>query len=461
MEKVKRNAPCPCGSQKKYKHCCLSKLSSLAPIEYDVEWQRLRQLESRIAGDTLRFAEEEWGSEILDDGWAAFSLESGLQEDSLDGEHFFPEWFVFRWIPSDYSNRWAHLGQNLTMAELYLQKNPSSQRERFVSAVKRSPFSFFLIEEVIPSRRLVLKDLILDRTVTVKENLGADPKAEGKVILARPAFFGEGHSIQIGVGITFLPARYGINVFDLKEEILKREKNLNEESLMKYDNDLRRAYFAWSDSLHQLPKLCNNDGDPIKLCTLRYRLECPPRLAFDRLAPLYKLENPKKLLKRGKLDGDQELKSIDFPWIKDRSSATVLGQIKIDQDRLTIEVNSVNRSKKIRKEIAECLPEAIFERLETQSLDPEILKAKGPVKPSPEPSPEEKKAIKDYLSKHYKSWLDKPAPSLNGKTPRQASKSSKYRERLEFLIYELEQSSQKRDPHLNPDVQYLRQELGL
>ena len=42
--KFGRNALCPCGSGKKYKHCCLKAAATPAVVSPDLTWQRLRAL---------------------------------------------------------------------------------------------------------------------------------------------------------------------------------------------------------------------------------------------------------------------------------------------------------------------------------------------------------------------------------------------------------------------------------
>jgi hypothetical protein len=457
MQKEESNAPCSCGSKKKYKHCCLAKSDTLSLLEYDIEWQRLRQVEGKIWEGAFAFAKEEWGLEIVQDGWDAFCLGMDLERSSSDGDHLFPGWFVFRWVPFDYSERWELLGPNLTIADLYLQKHPVKEHESFLSAVDQSPFSFFLVEDVISSRRLVLKDLLLDRTITIKERLGADPSFKGMIAFARLISLKD-QSIQISFGTTPLPMQYAMDVLDLKQEILKKEKNLTTASLMKYDDDLRGAYLAWAESLHQSPRFCNNDGDPIVLCTLNYKLKCIPKKAFDQLVPLCKGENPNELLKNGEFGKNHELKVIQFPWLKSRSNNLILGDIKIKRDQLTVHVNSIKRSKKIQKEIEKRLPEAVFQRMDTES--PENLKSKKASSP-PLPPAKEKEIIKAFLKNYYRDWLDTSLPVLKGKTPREAAKTAEGRKRLELLLCDFEMSNQEKADHLRIDVQAIRQELRL
>ncbi len=140
MQKIERNGSCSCGSQKKFKHCCLAKNPVVSSLEDDTEWQKLRQIEGKIWEEAFAFASKKWGPEIIQDGWDAFCLGMDLERNSPDGEHLFPGWFVFRWIPFDYSEKWRYLGPNLTIADLYLQEKRAEKYELFLSSVDQSPF---------------------------------------------------------------------------------------------------------------------------------------------------------------------------------------------------------------------------------------------------------------------------------------------------------------------------------
>ncbi|MBI3212095.1 MAG: SEC-C domain-containing protein [Simkania negevensis] len=459
MQKTQRNDPCPCGSQKKFKHCCLAKAVNIPPIEADREWQKLRQMEGKLWEGAFAFASEKWGPEIIADGWDNFCLDMDVERDSPDGKHLFPGWFIFRWIPFDYSEQWKDLGSNMTLADLYLQEKGLKDYELFLSVIDRSPFSFFLVEDVIPSRRIILKDLLLERTATIKETAGAVLEFKGRVVFARLISCGD-QAIQIGFGTTPLPLRYAMEILDLKKDILAQEKTLTPTTLLKYDNDLREAYFLWSASAYQLPEMRNSDGHSIILCTLHYKLTCSPKMAFDQLISLCKGEDPEEALEEEGFHKKGELYSIEFPWLKNRSSDLILGDIKIKGSKLTIQVNSIERSKKMQQEIEKRLPEAIFEKEDRKPLDLENVRKKKLSAPS-QPTAMEKEVMRAFLENHYQSWLDTPLPALNGKTPRQAAKTAEGRERLEFLLLDFEMSNQNQSRHLPIDVQTLRQELGL
>ena len=67
--KVGRNDACPCGSGKKYKHCCLP---GYAP-SVDRLWERQHEESARLTRDITRFAERKFGERIYD-AWQDFNM---------------------------------------------------------------------------------------------------------------------------------------------------------------------------------------------------------------------------------------------------------------------------------------------------------------------------------------------------------------------------------------------------
>ncbi|MBI5274290.1 MAG: SEC-C domain-containing protein [Chlamydiales bacterium] len=459
MKKTQRNDLCPYGSKKKFKRCCLDKTTSIPSLEVDREWQNLREMEGNLSREVFTFTSEKWGAEILVDGWDAFCLDMDLKKDSPDGEQLFPGWFIFRWVPFDYSEKWKHVGRNVTLADFYVQKHGLQEYASFLSAVDQNPFSFFLVEDVIPFRRLILKDLLLERTITIKESAGASQELKGKVVFARVISCGD-QSIQVAFGTTPLPGRYSLEVLDIKKEILQQEKKLTPAILLKYDNDLRKAYFEWAESAYQLPCIRNNEGDPIVFSTLHYKLVCSPKIAFDKISSLCNEENPADILEDGIFDKQDELYSIQFPWLENRSTNRVLGDMKIEGSKLLITVNSTQRSKKIQQEIEKRLPEASLVKEDIETLDLENIKKKK-LPALPQPTAREKEMLRAHIKDYYIQWLDIPLPALKGKTPRQAAKTTEGRERLELLLFDFESNNPQDDDPLRIDIQSLRHELGL
>jgi hypothetical protein len=63
-----RNDPCPCGSGKKYKHCCLK----LASASDDSPWRQQRDASGRLAQEMLNFARQNFARD-LDAAWLDFN----------------------------------------------------------------------------------------------------------------------------------------------------------------------------------------------------------------------------------------------------------------------------------------------------------------------------------------------------------------------------------------------------
>ncbi|MBA3508069.1 MAG: SEC-C domain-containing protein [Betaproteobacteria bacterium] len=71
---VGRNETCPCGSGKKYKHCCLIGAAASEDNGLELRWQRQKRVTESLTIDLLRFAVNEFGREALQEAWTEFTL---------------------------------------------------------------------------------------------------------------------------------------------------------------------------------------------------------------------------------------------------------------------------------------------------------------------------------------------------------------------------------------------------
>ena len=71
--KISRNAPCPCGSGKKYKKCCLGKEN----VSDDLLWRRLSEAHDRLSKN------------LMDHGHQVFGIDGFL--DAVDEFFLWPE----------------------------------------------------------------------------------------------------------------------------------------------------------------------------------------------------------------------------------------------------------------------------------------------------------------------------------------------------------------------------------
>jgi hypothetical protein len=150
-------------------------------------------------------------------------------------------------------------------------------------------------------------------------------------------------------------------------------------------------------------------------------------------------------------------------------SATLLGQIELHSGRFTLTTNSRERFDTARA----ALEQVNGVRLTSVEAQP-LTNLANATKPDDDilTQPEDDSfvldeamldAAREYLTNHYRQWLDYPLPALRGKTPRQAAKDPKLRQQLAALIRAMPDPANLSDGsiQINAPRQMLLAELGL
>ena len=95
-----RNEPCPCGSGKKYKHCCLVAGAAPASESADFFWRRMRVVLDGYASRMMGFIQQAYGPSAMHEAWGEFI---GQDDVDLDLEtplmQLFMPWFFSCWSP--------------------------------------------------------------------------------------------------------------------------------------------------------------------------------------------------------------------------------------------------------------------------------------------------------------------------------------------------------------------------
>ena len=204
-DKVGRNDPCPCGSGKKHKKCCMeAEILFTRSLEVaDFKWRQLRQLEGTVIDNHLiPYAMQELPQEILKDAISEFYPED-LPED-LDKEalfhYLFLPWFLFNWIPfEDFSLK--NFDSDKTIAQNYLENYAgllNNQEKLFIEAMNHSYYSFYSVLHVEREKSLLVKDILLGTTHEIKERQGTYQLKRGDIVFSRILTL-EAHSIFIGM----------------------------------------------------------------------------------------------------------------------------------------------------------------------------------------------------------------------------------------------------------------------
>jgi hypothetical protein len=100
-----RNDPCPCGSGKKYKNCCLAAERAAPDSPSDRAWARVRRAIDGLPRELDRFVAEVYAPEDVEEAWDEFTLWEGFE---LDDESplmaIFMPWLYHSWQPDPYES---------------------------------------------------------------------------------------------------------------------------------------------------------------------------------------------------------------------------------------------------------------------------------------------------------------------------------------------------------------------
>ena len=198
--KIKRNDPCPCGSGKKYKNCCMAQ--DKAAQADRVAWERAAQ-DMRIA--LLGFAREKRFVQDLSTALGLFWQDRYTTETihlmSVDESLRFFDWFAHDYTVSQEGRR---------LIELYRQEVSEALNE-YESAtldgwIASLPGSAFIYRGALVDQGLVtLQDMFLtDRLLTVHAQAAATHGQEGQILLARP--LPEHGELRLAGATAILPA---------------------------------------------------------------------------------------------------------------------------------------------------------------------------------------------------------------------------------------------------------------
>jgi len=454
------------------------------PDPEERSWGRLRRTEGHLIGAILRYAAAHRGRRFLEQARAEFDP-NGVGLGAADGEPedgAFVPWALFNWIPR---RRKGFQGQRGTEARPvaleFLEANEARLdpfERRFLEAICRRPFSFYVIESLEPGKTIGLRDLFSGRTYRVRERRASTVVDVGSVLYARVLPM-DSVAILVGCAGLCIPPLFRTKLIDLREELAGENGLLTEEVLRDCDGPFREAYWRIADQIYHppTPVLQNTDGEPLVLCRVIFDLRCTPQEAFSKLKELALGQTEEDLRKEAAFGANGELESIEIPWIVGGNKVhaswdnTVLGHVEIEGSELVAEVNSEARAGRIRRGIEQRLGDAVVWRTtETESPEKHLAESRrrraraepeeAGARTAMELDPAARAQVAQMMASHWESWIDTAIPVLGGRSPREALRTAAGRERLEALLCDM-RSHEVRDDLLKPDIESLRRKLGL
>lgn len=477
-EKTGRNDPCPCGSGRKYKHCCLT----AQPLSEESRWRHQHEVYEQLTREMMRFAERAF-TEDIEEAWCDFNMDDApLPADRYSGEgSIFIPYFLFLWDP-ERPSRWRRPGEDGMIAFSYRaakERQLSEMDLHFLTEATTQPMSFFEVLWCKPGERMALRNVLTGEETEVVEHSGTLTLREGEILYGQ-VWHAAGLAVVGCSAPIRIPPRWKADVIGLRKKlrkkIAKQKLELSAADLIRYEDEVRETYLNIRDALHTPPRLQNTDGDPLVFHTLTFQIGSPG-VAFEALAPLAWGWSKEELLSAAELDDDGAVRSVEFEWIKKGNRInkswdnTILGHLKISGQSLIADVNSKERAERLRKEIEKRLGILVTHQ-STKAQTLEEMRKNSPQKSArPENDanksilhdPEAKRQFQEMVQKQAEDWVHEKVPLLGGKTPIQAVRDPDGKEIVEALLLEFERGSERGiyPGAIHPDYNAVRRLLNL
>ncbi len=475
--KIGRNEPCPCGSGKKYKRCCLERDEERECGQYTYEGAGGRRaavhdLDRKLNMRMFRYAAERFGRNWIDHAAEVF-LDEKMSNELLDS------WAMHH-----------HLLDGKPLSQWFLE-DPGielSGTERELLIAQRS--AWLSVWEVVgtePGRSLDLVDLLTGETRRVVETTASRTLVSRDAILTRVVDH-RGTSVLCGFYQRVLSPRDAAEVVRRARGRLRRRKNVPADRLR--DEAIGSYLIAcWEDAVEDAviragtpPVLQNTDGDPMLFTVDHFAFGSSDLEEIQcRISSIEGVDGPP----------ESHGSEMIYPFTKKGNSMnrglenTLIGRVVIAPNGLRVETNSLRRADTMRDLLESALGPLIAhqkrEHTDPQSLIREAHQQAGgrhASAPSPErtagisqstagtPQPplsstEIDHAILEMKTKHYADWADHPLPSLGGKTPREATETKEGRRMVDTLLKDCENHEARQPAGQRYDFGRIRRDLGL
>ena len=446
--KIGRNAPCICGSGKKFKECCW-------PLQ--VERAKWDGLEDRLRGAIQSFFDTE---RFVDDFTSAMST-YGITVEELDDiaeRRLFHDWYVHDYvIPSE--------GASLISIFLREKGGSLSELERMtVASWAKATMGFFEVLEVKRGVGYRVRDIFETSELFIFDRSSSENLVKYDVLFARP--YPIGSIVRLGGGGKLLP-HTALN--DIKKYVNYSLKRLRKAAGV---SDLRDYFRSNSLSITKYvgalergppPTVVTPEGDLILFSSSVYSLK-------EEKAAMKILDASKDFRYVGRDDKDE---SERYDWVtsaeepeeakrpegslsfksflltegggRSKRPLKVLANLSLKGDRLKIECLSEQRLQACNERVQHLLSGLVKHKADEYKepdMEEEGEERKGqPATTRDEdrlPPDVEESITKKFFEDYYEKWLNMKIPGLGNLTPMQASKTAAGREKIEALLRDME-----------------------
>jgi hypothetical protein len=483
MTKISRNDPCPCGSGKKFKKCCLGKEleSQRKPITYH---DHCLEVVTSLRPKILQFIKKAGHDKFIEQAFKEYwrTLEPGLDPPEFGQVAYleFLEWFIHDYpIP-------AH---RKPVIHLFLESNPKLPPEelQILQDWQDAYISVFQVKEVEPGKGVLAEDIFSDDEFFLSDVSLTTQIKKWELLTFRKIKVLEEWQLSAAGGRDHPKSKEDIRHFVMDHFKLFKKQNPGADLptfLRSKGYLLAQRSLTLSAKPPEIPKLFTSSGEKFEFWEARYDL-ADIHKALDLLDQEEDFQqtdsdedeqgNPIKVfydwLERGKSAGQikqikpqsgLQLKSF-FTSGPGLESYRILGAVTLEQGRLVLTAQGKERLVIGKRLLQNVLQRLVKHRMDAVQSIESMMEEKEKAKPKKidDEIPLEIKQVllKDMYDNHYREWLDYPIPALGGKSPRKAIRSKEGRQRVEDLLREMEYLHNEGD--VEYDISWVRRELKL
>jgi len=440
MKKLGRNDPCPCGSDKKYKQCCLK-----------VENVRSDSGRSEAVPKAIQWFFTKYGDiarEALHEGFFGGLLEEeyAIIEDSDSYESIMinaVEWFLAEGIMT-------LNGQEHRVADLLLGGGGplfSVEQRQWLQLMTTLPLRLYEIIEVMHGKSITLRDVLLPERppVVILEKSGSQQVSRYDLMAARVLPV-ENH-FELSGAVYAFPRNRSEN---LLEELRDELKGVEPDSFLAKEISGVIISDQWLQLFvtdFEMPQLIDQvTGEPLLFVTDHYRVSDWDALD-QALFGEVDIEGDRKQGWSRVFQGNDGLPRrsirIDVDKRTDRIKVCYCTQKYADEGRPWFEIVAGTAVAFVFREISD--PNGMLANLPSDQNNETSV----PVDLPPEMLTE---LIEKSIRQLYSDWADKPLPILADKTPREAIETPEGLEQVKFLLhtYEHGEAQQAKTQHRAP-----------
>ncbi len=469
LDRPGRNDPCPCGSGKKYKKCCL-------PKEQETRREAQRPAPGNVPVErALEWLERRYPQQVTE------AIQEQLElagEDAMERLEELPEGYlrmvmvnVNEWLISD--GALVLEERDVPVRELLLGPGGprfDAEERAWMEALTSRPMGWYEVVDTTPGKGFRVRDLLHpeEPPVDVLDRSASQTVVRWEVLGLRLVPW-KGKWLLSGAVYPFVrDADFPKVLHAMREEVARQTEG---------DPELERAFLSvvlpqeWLLRLlepKEVPKPVDAvTGDPILLVTDHYRVRDWKRLEAALAAQV-------------DVDGDREHGWTRFEEIDDTRRRSLLALNPGRGDRLEAFARTRNRADGGREWLERVAGDALEHRTReiTDPLGPQGKLGAGPSAPgapraagggrgrapiSP-PIPVPTELVQQVLESHYKGWVEDHIPALEGRTPREAVRTPEGREAVIGLLklYEEGEARAARAEGREPaSLQFLWDAVGL